>query len=135
MENKPKGPGGRPTKYKPEMCEKVVALMQEGASKAEVAAVLDISHETLNEWTKNNPEFSDAIKKGVRLSEAWWEKMARENLITMPKGPQFNATLWYMNMKNRFGWRDKQEIEHSGEVTNKTVLIDAGPNPYTKPQR
>lgn len=113
---KKKHPGGRPTKYLPEMCAKVIELMREGRSKTEVAAELGICWDTLNHWQENNPEFSAAIKAGQRLSEAWWEKIARENLIYSPRGTQLNATLWYMNMKNRFGWRDKQEVEHSGNA-------------------
>ena len=105
---------GRPSKFEPWMCERVVELMKEGASKTEVAASIGIDRDTLNEWSKTNSDFSVSIKKGEQLSEVWWEKIARENLITHPKGPQFNSTLWYMNMKNRFGWKDKQEVEHSG---------------------
>lgn len=104
-------PAGRPSKYDPSMCKDIVALMKEGASKTEVCAHLDIHYDTLLEWS--NPEgeyykeeFSDAIKKGERLSEAWWQMKGRTNL----ENKDFSATLWYMNMKNRFGWRDKQEI-------------------------
>lgn len=105
-----KHPGGRPTKYVPKMCEKVIELMSEGASKTEVAAELGICWDTFGRWQNENEEFSEACKKGEKLSEAWWQRIARENLIYHPKSSQLNATLWYMNMKNRFGWRDKQEL-------------------------
>lgn len=103
-------PAGRPTKYTSSMCDKVIELMSEGASKTEVSAALGIHWDTFCDWQRNNVEFSYAIKKGEKLSEAWWQRIARENLIAHPKGPQLNATLWYMNMKNRFGWRDKHEL-------------------------
>jgi len=119
--NKPeKKPFGRPTKYKPEFCDKVIELMAEGASKTEVIAELDISWDTLIDWT--NPEseryekdFSESIKKGSMLSQSWWEKNGRVNL----KDREFNYTGWYMNMKNRFRkspeyWAD--QIKHDLDV-------------------
>ena len=104
---------GRPTKYKPEMCDQVIVLMSEGASLVEVAAELGICKGTLHDWKKANAEFSDSIKRGVQLSQAWWEKQGRTNLFNPYQGDSFSASLWYMNMKNRFGWRDKQEVTGS----------------------
>lgn len=112
---------GRPSKYDPKMCDKVIELMSEGAALVEVAAELDITRETLNQWTKSNPVFSDAVKKGQELSEAWWLKQGRINLKTNPKGEQFNSTLWYMNMKNRFGWRDKHEV--AGDAASPLQIV------------
>lgn len=114
----------RPTKYRPEMCDTVVALMAEGASKAEVCAELDISFETMNEWCKTNEVFSEAVKRGERLSEGWWQRHGRKQL----ENKDFNSTLWYMNMKNRFGWADKQEnkTEHTGQVHFVLTSDDAG---------
>jgi len=97
---------GAPTKYDPSwMLARVTDLMADGASKVEVAASLGIRGETLYQWIKEYPDFSDAIKKGEELCAAWWEKNGRVNL----QNEKFNATLWYMNMKNRFRWADRQE--------------------------
>lgn len=107
----------RPTKYLPEMCQKVVELMSEGASKAEVAHELGITRETLHDWTNNNQEFSYAIKEGEAASEAWWLKKGRTNL----ENKDFSYTGWYMNMKNRHGWKDKQDITSNGETVAFTI--------------
>lgn len=97
---------GRPDHYKPEMCEKLIELMREGASKTEVAAALDLSdRETLDEYAAKYEEFGDALKKGLLLSEGWWMTEGRKYI----RCKDFNSTLWYMNMKNRFGWKDKTE--------------------------
>ena len=93
------------------MLDRVVELMTEGASKAEVAANLGISRQCMDEWTKNNQLFGDAIKAGEQASEAWWLRQGRINL----QNKEFSATLWYMNMKNRHGWKDKNEISGTGE--------------------
>lgn len=106
---------GRPTEYRPEMCVKAVDLMRDGASKTEVAAELGVCKQTLYEWIKKHPEFDDAIKKGTDLCESWWERQGRIAL----REEKFSATLWYMNMKNRFRWADKQEstVEMSGNLS------------------
>lgn len=112
---------GRPTKYKPEMCETIVELMREGASKTEVCAEIGISKETMKQWTTPESdyyvkEFSDSVKQGVELSKAWWLKKGRIGI----DADKFNATPWVFNMKNRFGWRDKTETD----ITSKGEKIE-----------
>ena len=64
-------------------------------------------------WTRlmENPRFAETIKRGRLISAAWWEEQGRKGLLNQ----RFNSALWYMNMKNRFGWRDKQpdEVSHT----------------------
>lgn len=103
---------GRPTKYEPEMDAKVIELMKEGASKTEVCAELGITFETLSQWTSQESEwfkqdFSDAVKQGERLSQAWWERLGRQGASEAAK---INPPVWIFNMKNRFGWKDRQEV-------------------------
>ena len=62
-------------------------------------------------WYKDIEEFSETIKTGRVLSEAWWCKMGRLGLVNQYQGDTFNYTGWYMNMKNRFGWADKTETK------------------------
>jgi hypothetical protein len=104
-------PTGRPSIYSPDMLPVILELMEQGASKVEVCAAIGICNDTLIEWCKPtgtyyNKAFSETVKKGEQLSQAWWEKNGRKNL----ENPKFNYTGWYMNMKNRFKWADKQEI-------------------------
>lgn len=107
---------GRPSKYTDDMPDRVIELMTEGASLAEVAADLGVDRKTLQRWSEDEdgkPEFCRAIKRGVELSQAWWERLGRTELWNS----KFNHGLWYMNMKNRFGWADKQEHTHSGDFS------------------
>ena len=67
-----------------------------------------------------------AVKKGEQLSQAWWLNIARENIISKYQGDNINATLWYMNMKNRFGWKDKQETSFSADTLQ--TFVDAMSN-------
>jgi len=114
---------GRPTKYKEEMCDRIIELFKEGYSICEICLDLDISKQTFYRWKEENRIFSDSIKKGVDFSQGWWEKQGREGLFSNndPMSNKINPTVWFMNMKNRFqqDWRDKHEVEVETE-SNKT---------------
>jgi len=114
---------GRPTKYEPSMLPRIELLMGMGGSKVEVAVDLGINRDTLYAWCKEHPEFSDTIKRGEDLSQSWWERQGRTSL----KDKEFNATLWIMNMKNRFRaeWSDKTEVNHTGKVEISSAIINA----------
>jgi hypothetical protein len=143
-----KNKGGRPRKTLEQVNERVTPIyeskgcrdfadvimceMSEGASLTEIKVILGLSNDTYDRFMEEYPEFKDAIKNGVQASESWWLRQGRVNLLDPYQGAKFNSTLWYMNMKNRFGWRDKQEVEHSGNAENPVVLINAGINPYSK---
>ena len=109
--------GGRPKAPLdlPQGWEKtVLEIYEEGGSDVEVKAWIfkqrgSFSADLWERWLKEEPQFSDTIKNGKLLCEAWWVKNGRENLKTT----KFNYVGWYMNMKNRFGWKDKQEVQHS----------------------
>lgn len=85
----------------------VLEIKKEGGSDVEVRVALDISTDLWNRFKKEITEFSETIKRGQDLCEAWWLKNGREGI----RDKQFNAVLWYMNMKNRFGWKDKTETD------------------------
>lgn len=106
---------GRKSKYDPSMLAKIESLMSEGAGINEIAPEIGLSRETIYKWCNTdsdiyNKEFADMIEHGKELCLAWWERQGRINL----ENKEFNSTLWYMNMKNRHGWRDKQDVELSG---------------------
>jgi transposase len=109
---------GRPSGYKPEYCQTVLKEMRDGASIEEVAYELKVFKSTLYSWMDNYPEFSDAIKNGVEFSEGWWRKEGRKNI----RNKDFNSTLWYMNMKNRFGWKDKTEMSGAMTINHEQAL-------------
>lgn len=117
---------GRPSKYTSDMLPIVIELMKEGASLIEVSAAIGVNDETIQDWKdpkspRYKEEFSVAIQEGVRLSAAWWQRMGRTNL----KEKDFQTGLWYANMKNRFGWRDKTETEQTivADVTSNGEAI------------
>ena len=125
--------GGRPTKYRKEMCEEVIRFMAQGFSKAECSAHLGISEETFHQWKKSKPEFSEAVKEGSRQSSLWWAKIGMAGMTG--KVPGFNATVWIFNMKNRHGWADKTEVAQTVEQTiqgDLTIRPQLSPEEWAK---
>jgi transposase-like protein len=104
---KPKKKIGRPTKYTPALCEKLPAMFKNGESVAEVCAELGIWKQAFYDWIDQYPDFSNAYKKGLELSEAWWTKLGR--LGSQGKARIQPAT-WIFNMKNRYKWTDRTGI-------------------------
>lgn len=84
----------------------IIALASDGASIVELSVELGINRSTFYELSKRDKHFSNTIKRCKELSEQWWEKEGRTNL----KNRDFNYVGWYMNMKNRFGWRDRHDV-------------------------
>lgn len=109
---------GRPTSYKPEYCELLEEHFREGRSYSTFASVVNVHRDTLYQWEKDHPEFSDTKKRCIAHSEYWWEAAGMKGMFMGGKDNPFNATVWCMNMKNRFGWRSepKEENSESGKV-------------------
>lgn len=109
-------PGGRPRKIseKEELQNKINNYFEECEKNKEpytitgLCMALDICRDTLCEYAKKD-EFSDTIKKAKLKVENYLEK----HLIT-----DSSTTGIIFNLKNNFGWSDKQQIEHSGNVNN-----------------
>lgn len=98
---------GRPKKYNDveTMEEKINKYFKECELKQEpytitgLCLALNICRDTLSEYMKNE-EFSDTIKKAKLKVENYLEK----HLIT-----DSSTTGIIFNLKNNFGWKDKQE--------------------------
>lgn len=108
---------GRPPIYRDEFCEMVIEFGSQGFSKAEMAAELGVTRETIYAWTREHPRFSDAMSRAHDLSLSWWEKKGRESLV-MPQGYTFQQNLYSRSMAARYPdeWRENQKVEHSGGV-------------------
>lgn len=125
-EPKPKRNPGKPTKYKPEYCEKLLEHMSEGLSIEAFAGLIRVHKDSIYEWVRVHPEFKEAKDIGESLSLLYWEKLGRDNIINVTErdssgnttSRNMNATTWIFNMKNRFRWRDKQPDENDNINVN-----------------
>lgn len=127
--------GGRPTKYKPELCTWGEIAGRAGLTDEEIAKLLQVNVDTIYEWQKKYPEFSEAIKRGKEgpddLVEASLlkratgfkrtvERMDKDGCIhelseELPPDPV--SMIFWLKNRRKDRWRDKQEVELSGNVT------------------
>lgn len=128
--------GGQPTKYRQEyneealkyfdidayyetpvttttkdgqVVEKMKLIANDFPNIAGLARRLKVDRETLYEWAKVHPEFSNTLNK-CRSMEA-------DILVTNGLKGLYSQPFAIMAAKNIIGWRDKQDVEHSGGIT------------------
>lgn len=114
------------------MCDRVVELGAQGCSITEMAADLGVSRETVYAWSREKADFSDALLRARTLSQSWWERQAREGLVSA-NGVSINAGLWKAYMAARFphDYTEKRDITSSdGSLAPPTrIEIVAAPFP------
>lgn len=112
---------GRPTKYRPEMCEKVIEWGRQGKSRAWMCSRLEIGTSTLAVWEAEHQDFREALERARYHAQAHWEDLGHDNI----KDREFNASVWSRSMAARFPdeWREstKNETELKGGVTVSVV--------------
>lgn len=130
-----KNKGGRPSKYKEEYTELAFKYCLLGATDERLAEFFDVSVASIDNWKVKHPEFLGALKAGKHEADA----TIAQSLYHRAKGYSHKETKVFNNqgeilthevdkhyppdtaaafiwLKNRGGWKDKQEVEHSGEV-------------------
>lgn len=134
---------GRPTKYKKEYCDNLIKYFdvppqscmykeeyfQNGQLKSKTPIIIaeefptfqgyaneiGVNIDTLHEWKDKHKEFSEAYTRAKELQEKIW-------LINGMSG-LYNAQFAQFFGKNCLGYKDKQEIEESGDKTI-TIKMD-----------
>ena len=81
--------------------------MAKGLSFESFAGVVHTTFKTLYNWADDHPDFLQAKQIGTSLSKLRWEQRGIDGMTE--KG--FNTGLWYINMKNRFGWHDNVKVQ------------------------
>jgi hypothetical protein len=138
---------GRPTKYEPEYAEQALKLCRLGATDKELADFFQVNEDTINEWKKVQPEFSESLKNGKLMADAEVAdklfkratgysheavkivadaKTKDEHIVryTEHYPPDTTAAIFWLKNRRRGDWRDKQDVEHSGGVTVQATPLD-----------
>lgn len=105
---KRKTKAGRPTKYKPEYCEMLVNHFAKGHFLEAFAYEIDVIPETLLEWRKRIPEFSDAYKRALGAGNKFYTNLLLGQAVGKYKGG--NAASAIFLTKVGLKWRD-DEVE------------------------
>ena len=113
-------PAGRPSKYDPAFCETVIELGKAGKSVAYIATELDVCKDTIYQWAKEHPEFSDALTRASLWSQRWWEDKGQDGM----EQQGFNASVWSRSMAARFphDWREVKGTELTGKDGGAVVV-------------
>jgi hypothetical protein len=122
-------PGGRPSRYTPDIGERIADAMATGLSLDAAAAARRIGPRTAFTWQNQHEEFRQAVEDGRARALLFWERRA----ISLANGEAGNAAIVALGLKNRSraasGWHDAQRLEHSGPgggpVQMQAVTIDA----------
>ena len=125
---------GRPTIYDPKYCEEiikffdvephfetpVVTTYKDGTTKEEVKLIpsdwptlasfakkIKTHRDTINEWTRKYPDFSDAVKRAKECQESI--------LITNALHGLYEQPFAIFAAKNVMKWTDRQDVTSQGE--------------------
>jgi hypothetical protein len=133
---------GRPTLYRPELCELARRLALLGLTETEMADAFNVDVGTLIEWKARHREFREAIERGgvhadAKVAESTYHRALgyRHPAVKIFQGtPEGGpvivpytehyppdtqaASLW---LRNRQGarWRDKQEVDVKGSFIHR----------------
>jgi len=127
---------GRPSKYNKKYCAELIEHLGKGLSYKAFAGKIKVNLDTLYAWEKRHKAFSEAKKEGKQRELLFWETlyvraaMGHNTVIEKrPDGSKFekkltpNSTLIIFAMKNKFGWRDKSDVEVK-ETVDHTVNLN-----------
>ena len=125
---------GRPTKFKPEYCKKVIELGKLGKSFEQMAAQMDVGYRTLCRWRETHEDFCHALDEAQALAQNWWEEQAQAYMVENKESDKLNASLWSRSMAARFPkkYRESTKTEITGE--NGAPLLTSIQVSFVKPE-
>src|SRR5258707_869367 len=66
---------GRPTLYRPELCERAREHCQRGASLEHLAGLLEVAPRSIDNWISRIPEFAAAVRDGRADADAELDRL------------------------------------------------------------
>lgn len=138
----------RKTKYDPETFPALVeGYAREGMIEEDIAKKLDVSKATFETYKNKFPEFLDALKRGkapvdfevesALLKKALGYSYESEKIIESEKDgrrtektivhvpPDTTAQIFWLKNRKPAEWRDKRDVEVSGEIDQTVFVLPA----------
>lgn len=139
--------GGRPTKYQDDYPKQARRLTLLGLTDEEMATFFEVHVDTIYEWDKVHPEFSEARARGKehadgRVAEKLYHRALGyshpEVHITAFQGevlvtpitkhypPDTQAASWWLKNRQPSKWRDTQSLQNldkNGNPTDPTINV------------
>lgn len=130
---------GRPTKYKAEFAKQAEKLCEKGFIDTEIATFFEVNPDTIHEWKKRHPIFSESLKRGKRHSDSKVEDAlynralgyettetkdedgdyGKKTIITTKQvAGDTTAQIFWLKNRQPEKWRDKQQVESKVIVTD-----------------
>lgn len=130
---------GRPTKYKPEYVKQAKKLCLLGATDKDLAVFFEVNEDTINEWKKKQPKFSESLKDAKTESDAkvvkslyqraigydcvdtkfatFEGKITDEREYIKHYAPDVTAQIFWLKNRQPEDWRDVQEFAGELNIT------------------
>lgn len=115
---------GRPSKYDSVVTKTSLQLIKywviKGHTEQQIADKLEIHIDTLIEWKKVKREFSEALKAERDSAD----DMVESSLFKKALAGDTTACIFWLKNRRVKEWRDKQDIEHSGQIDSVIFMND-----------
>jgi hypothetical protein len=133
-------PAGRPSSYSDDFAKQAEKLSALGATDMEIADFFEVDVRTIYRWKHDHEKFCQALNVGKSKADervvnslyqraVGYEQEAVK--IFMPAGkdepvyapyrekvaPDTTAAIFWLKNRQPEQWREKQELEHKGQVT------------------
>jgi len=138
----------RKPKYRPKTMPRLAAeRMREGYTNAMLASYFHVCVDTITEWTKRYPEFSDALKEGRDYTDRQVEnallkramgydydeveivgdesKPRRVRKVKKHVPPDTTAGIFWLKNRRPHEWRDRHDVTLH-DLTDEELVAEAG---------
>lgn len=137
---------GRPPKYGATFPHQAKKLCELGATDEDLADFFNVSIRTIANWQRQHPEFLQSLKAGKEASDERVERSLYQRavgytfdsekvqvlrdgkVVRVPTrehvAPDVTAQIFWLKNRRPEAWRDKQVVEHEGEITHYTISDD-----------